>query len=123
MDGKDERVVEAAWGLGEVVVSGLVTPDAYRVARDGRILDVEIGDKHVALRPLPGGGTREEALHAARAAARCLDAGDLARLNELATRCESAYGPDLDIEWAVAAGRVHLLQVRPITVLGARAAA
>jgi pyruvate,water dikinase len=123
LDGSDERVVEAAWGLGEAVVSGLVTPDAFRVARDGRILDVQIGEKLVALRPLPEGGTREETLGTAQAAARCLADADLLRLNELALRCEEVYGPDLDIEWAIAAGSIHLLQVRPITVLGTRAVA
>jgi pyruvate,water dikinase len=123
LDGSDERVVEAAWGLGEAVVSGLVGPDAYRIARDGRILDVQVGEKHVALRPLPAGGTREEPLDAARSGARCLEDRDLLRLHELASRCEEVHGRDLDIEWAIAAGRVHLLQVRPITVLGTRAVA
>src|SRR3954468_22910680 len=50
----DERVVEASWGLGEAVVSGLVTPDRYRVARGGQTLERTLGDKDLAIRPSSG---------------------------------------------------------------------
>ena len=53
LDGADELVVEAAWGLGERVVAGLVTPDRFRVARDGTVLERVAGEKDLAvsLRP------------------------------------------------------------------------
>jgi pyruvate,water dikinase len=123
LTGEDVRVIEASWGLGEAVVSGLVSPDLYRVARDGRVLAAEPGDKVVALRPLPGGGTEEEDVDPVRAATPCLAADDLARLNDLAARCEATYGPDLDLEWAIAGGELFLLQARAITRIGAEAVA
>lgn len=123
LTGADERVIESAWGLGEAVVSGLVTPDTYRVSRSGRLLASEAGDKPVALRRTPGCGTREETLSPERAAALSLGPESVALLNDLAARCEEVYGPDLDIEWAIEGGRACLLQVRPITSMRAREAA
>jgi pyruvate,water dikinase len=114
LDGTDERVIEAAWGLGEVVVAGLVTPDRYRVARDGRVLERSAGDKDLALRP-GRAGLVEETLDPDRAAELCLDESRLARLHELALRCEAQFGPELDLEWAFEGPLLYLLQQRPIT--------
>jgi pyruvate,water dikinase len=122
VDGRDERLIEAACGLGESVVAGLVTPDSYRLARDGRVLGMELGDKHLAVRPLAGGGTAEVALDAARAAAPCLGAHELAQLHELAARCEAVYEGDLDIEWVLAGGRAYLVQCRPARHVASAAA-
>jgi pyruvate,water dikinase len=123
VDGRDERVIEAAYGLGEAVVGGIVTPDSYRLARDGRILEIEVGDKHAAIRALPEGGTAEVALDARDGAAPCLAAADLAELNALAARAEAVYGPDLDLEWLLAGGEAYLVQCRAITTLGRKAVA
>jgi pyruvate, water dikinase len=112
--GADERVVEAAWGLGEAVVAGLVTPDRYRLARDGTLLEREAGEKDLALR-FVAGGVQEEEVRADLVHRLCLDEPALARLQALALRCERAFGPDLDVEWAFDATDVHLLQHRPIT--------
>lgn len=117
--GADERVIEASWGLGEAVVGGLVVPDVYRLDRRGAILEATPGEKHMAFRPLAEGGLREETLDAGAAETLCLTPADLAALNDLAARCEEVYGPGLDIEWVVAAGRAYLLQVRPITTRAA----
>jgi pyruvate,water dikinase len=114
--GRDERVIEAAWGLGEAVVGGVVTPDVYRIDRSGRLLEMALGDKHVALRPAADGGILDEQMGES-------SAGDLDLLNRLAGRCETVYGPDLDIEWVIEAGRPYLLQSRAITVSQPRAAA
>ena len=116
VSGIDERVIEGAWGLGEAVVSGLVTPDEYRLDREGRLIDMQVGEKHVALRPSPEGGVREEQIDDRLEGKPALSADDLARLNALAAQCEEVYGPALDIEWVVAAGQPYLVQTRPITV-------
>ncbi|HVU00757.1 MAG TPA: PEP/pyruvate-binding domain-containing protein [Polyangiaceae bacterium] len=113
--GADERVVEAAWGLGEVVVQGLVTPDHYRVARDGRVLESRPGEKDLAIRRAPGGRTVEEDVARDLVNARCLDDALLRRLNDLATRAEAHFGGGLDLEWAKAGNDLHLLQARPIS--------
>lgn len=113
--GADERVIEASWALGESVVAGIVTPDCYRLGRDGTVLHVHVGRKDTAVVALPGGGTQTRAVDPARAAAPCLDAEQLAALNALATRCDQLFAGAHDIEWAFAGGRLALLQRRPVT--------
>jgi pyruvate, water dikinase len=114
LSGADERVIEAAWGLGEAVVAGLVTPDRYRLGRDGSLLEQEAGEKDIALRFVPG-GVREEDVPAALVHHPCLHEEGLQKLNALALRCERAFGPELDVEWAFDGMEMHLLQHRPIT--------
>ena len=113
--GADERVIEATWGLGEAVVAGLVTPDHFRVGCDGEILERIIGNKDLEIKADPAGGTRELAVDDARASACCLTDGQLAKLHELASRCQRAFGTALDLEWAFAGGELYLLQSRAIT--------
>src|SRR4029077_20788039 len=62
MNGADERVIEASWGLGEAVVAGMVIPDHFRVDRSGEVLERTPGLKKIAVRTLPEGGTFEEKL-------------------------------------------------------------
>jgi pyruvate,water dikinase len=116
--GDDERVIEASWGLGEVVVAGLVIPDHFRVDRAGQILERKPGLKRVAIRSLPTGGTIEEELSADLVERLCLSDEELLQLNHLAGRCEEIYGPARDIEWAIAGGKLYLLQCRAITHVG-----
>lgn len=118
--GADCRVAEGAPGLGEAVVSSLVTPDFVRFARGGAILDTRAGHKPLSLHPLPGGGVEKRETRAAEADALCLSPGDVEALDGLATQCETHYGGPQDIEWAFAEGGLYLLQSRPITVAGAR---
>ena len=115
LNGAQERVIEAAWGLGEVVVAGLVIPDYYRISPAGEILERRVGEKDIALRLLAEGGTEEIEIPADKANSRILDDDDLQNLHQLALRCESVYGPDLDMEWGLAADRLVLLQCRAIT--------
>lgn len=116
--GADERVIEASWGLGEVVVSGRVIPDHFRVDRSGAVLERVPGVKKVAIRALPDGGTVEEDVPAELVERLCLDAEQIAELNRLADRCAQVYGPARDIEWAFADGELYLLQCRPVTRAG-----
>jgi pyruvate,water dikinase len=114
--GADERVIEASWGLGEVVVSGLVTPDRFVLDGLGRLRETQLGEKDIAVRRLPSGGTREEEITGEQVFAPCLAEPDLAALNGLAHLCDRAFGcTDHDIEFAFEAGRLALLQRRPIT--------
>lgn len=115
LDGADERVIEAAWGLGEAVVSGLVTPDRYRVSRRGAVIERVAGTKSVAIRPRPGGGTIEEEIAGERARMLCLGDDHLRQLHGLAARCEEVFGGRQDLEWAFAGERLYLLQRRAIT--------
>jgi phosphoenolpyruvate synthase/pyruvate phosphate dikinase len=118
IDGSDQRVIEASWGLGEAVVAGLVIPDHFRVARSGEILERTPGLKKIAIRRKPEGGTYEEQIPPDRAEQPCLGDDELAELNKLADLCEEVYGPARDIEWAIADGQLYLLQCRAITRAG-----
>ena len=109
LDGRDERVIEASWGLGEAVVAGLVTPDRYRVSRDGRVVERTPGTKSIEIRVVLGEGTREEPVAAERARALCLEDARLHRLHTLACRCEEVFGGAQDLEWAFAGESLHLL--------------
>jgi pyruvate,water dikinase len=116
--GADERVIEAAWGLGEAVVAGIVIPDHFRLDRSGAVLERMPGYKQIAVRGAPGGGTVEEKLSSDLTERLCLEDGHLEALGRLAARCEQVYGPGRDIEWALASGTIYLLQCRAITKVG-----
>lgn len=117
--GADERVIEAAWGLGEAVVNGTVVPDRYRLTSSGRVLELTPGLKDVKIWFTPSGdGTHEVEVPGADQTTPCLTAVYLEALHDLAERCRAVYGPALDIEWAIAPdGALFLLQCRPITTL------
>jgi pyruvate,water dikinase len=114
----DERLIEASWGLGEVVVAGRVIPDSFRMDRGGAVLERTPGVKKIAIRAAVDGGTVEESVAPERVEGLCLDESQLAELNALAARCEEVYGPARDIEWAFAGGRLYLLQCRAVTKAG-----
>ena len=121
INGADERLIEASWGLGEVVVAGRVIPDHFRVARSGEVLERTPGRKNVVVRALPGGGTAEEEVKPELVERLCMDDDQLAGLSRLADRCETVYGPARDIEWAIAGGELYLLQCRAVTRTGSPA--
>jgi CRP/FNR family cyclic AMP-dependent transcriptional regulator len=114
-------VIEASWGLGEAVVAGLVIPDNFRIDRNGVVLASMPGLKKRAIRRRPEGGTVEAEVPAELTERLCLDDLQLAELHRLASNCEEVYGPERDIEWAFAGGRLYLLQCRAITRVGAEA--
>ena len=90
-------------------------PDNYALDPQGRVLRRVGGEKDVALRSDPAGGTVEEPVAADLITALCLNDGMLAELHDLAGRCESFFGKGLDIEWAFAGGTLYLLQCRAMT--------
>ncbi|HEX4903318.1 MAG TPA: phosphoenolpyruvate synthase, partial [Acidimicrobiales bacterium] len=117
---RDRLVVEGAFGLGEVVVSGAVEPDTYVVSKDGpRILQVRVGHKTHELRSGPGGRVSRIELDGDRADARVLSDDEVIEVARLGLQVEAHYGGEpQDVEWAITDGRVLLLQARPITTLG-----
>ncbi len=118
VNGADERMIEASWGLGEVVVSGRVIPDTYRLDRSGEVLERTAGVKKIAIRSVADGGTVDEEVATHLIESLCLDDDQLAQLNALASQCEEAYGMACDIEWAYADGNLFLLQCRAVTRAG-----
>jgi rifampicin phosphotransferase len=114
---RGHTVIDASPGLGEAVVSGAVNPDHFVVDASGTILERRLGDKRVAVRSLPGGGTEQVALPA-NAEQACLSDVQIRDLTGVGQRVQEHYGAPQDIEWAVdAAGALWLTQARPITTL------
>ncbi len=118
--GADEIVIESAWGLGEAVANGLVTPDLFRLSLEGELLERRRGVKDVQVRPAPGGGTIARPVPAATARAMSLDDRGLADLRRLATICTDVFGGSQDLEWALADRAVWLMQRRAVTATAPR---
>jgi pyruvate,water dikinase len=111
-------LVHAVLGLGQYLVDGSLTPDVYRVSRDGALLDSTLARKPVRLVLQADGSVAEEAIPRAVQESASLDEKDLASLAECATRLEEHYGRPQDVEWARDRdGRILLLQARPLRVL------
>ncbi len=117
--GDEEIIVEAAWGLGEAVVSGSVSPDNYVLdRRTGEILEETISDKKTMMVKDPETGeTVEREVEPERREARVLEPDEIERLIELGETAEDHYGNPQDVEWAIADGEVFMLQSRPITTI------
>ena len=122
ISGSDELVIEAAWGLGESVVAGLVTPDRFRLRRDGAVVERIAGPKDVAVRIDPEGGTRQREVPERLAHTLCLDDAQLEALHTLALRCDEVFDGSHDLEWAFAGDRLYLLQRRTLTAIPTPAA-
>ena len=108
--------VEAGFGLGEALVSGLVNADSYRV-RDGEIVTKAVATKKLAIHALPDGGTREQAIDPAEQERPALTDAQVVRLVELGRRIEAHFGSPQDIEWCLADDGFQVVQSRPITTL------
>lgn len=106
--------IDASFGLGEALVSGLVNADTYRV-RDGAIVDKKISTKTLAIVPVTGGGTRT--IEPERQDAQALTDAQIVELERLGRRIEAHFGRPQDIEWCLADGEIFVVQSRPITTL------
>jgi pyruvate,water dikinase len=116
-----EMVINASWGLGEAIVSGMVTPDTVTVRKaDGAVLSRQIAAKERMIVSVPTGGIATVAMPLAQRDAAALSDLQVAGLVTLGQQVESHYRAPMDIEWAYARGRFYLLQARPITTLAAQ---
>jgi pyruvate,water dikinase len=111
----DQMVIEAAFGLGEALVSGLVTPDNYVARRDGRLKKAHVGTQHQIIVRSTDGGTVTLDLEPEFASAQVLDEDEIARLVEVGLRLEDEFGSPQDVEWAIEGDDLYVLQSRPIT--------
>jgi pyruvate,water dikinase len=114
---RDQMTINAAWGLGEAIVGGQVTPDTIVVDKQtGAIESLHIADKDVMTVRLPE-GTREEAVPAEKRQRAALPPAQAAGLVRLGVEIERLYGQPMDIEWAMCDKRIFIVQARPITTL------
>ncbi|HET7030240.1 MAG TPA: rifamycin-inactivating phosphotransferase, partial [Candidatus Limnocylindrales bacterium] len=108
--------VEASFGLGEALVSGLVSPDRFQV-RDGRIVARTIGTKERAVTASPSGGTEERTIERERRGRPALTDDEVVRLVEVGRVIESHAGGPQDIEWCLADDGFWIVQARAITTV------
>jgi pyruvate,water dikinase len=108
--------VEASFGLGEALVSGLVNADTFKV-RDGEVIARTVATKQRALHASPAGGTEELAVAPPRQEQPALTDAQVVRLVQLGRRIEAHFGHPQDIEWCLAEGDFWIVQSRPITTL------
>ena len=122
--GNDETMLaSSSYGLGESVVSALVTPDEFTLSRNpAAIVARQIGAKQTRIDQLPSGGTVSTDVADADRARQSITDTQLLRLLGLGEQAETHYGTGQDIEWAFAGDRLYLLQARPITTSATTAA-
>ena len=110
-----EMMIEASWGLGESVVSGLVQPDVIVVDADtGDVKESIVNDKRTYIDPVTH---KQQDVPKARRKAPCLSAANIAELAGIGGRLKQHFGLDQDAEWAIHDDRLYVLQSRAITTL------
>jgi phosphohistidine swiveling domain-containing protein len=114
---RDELVINAAWGLGEAIVSGKVTPDTLSVEKPtGRVFHRETAEKEV-MTVRTESGTSETSVPDSQKKKEVLSEAQVTELVKLGMDIEKLYGIPMDIEWTLAASQFAILQARPITAL------
>ena len=116
--GLDEIVINASWGLGESLVGGTVTPDSYVVDKSTlKVVERQISDKRRMAVPASQ-GTEEVDVPRFLRTRPALEDGQVAELAQLAVALESTMGWAVDLECAYRAGKLYVLQCRPVTTIG-----
>jgi rifampicin phosphotransferase len=108
--------IDASFGLGEAMVSGLVTADNYKVC-NGEIIDKKISTKKLAILPLNDGGTKEQEIEPGKQHAPALTDDQVLQLERLGRKIEAHFGSPQDIEWCLVDDTFYIVQSRPITTL------
>lgn len=108
--------VDAGFGLGESLVSGIVNADVYKV-RDGQIIDKKISAKQLAVHASPDGGTTQRAIGSEQQNTQALTDAQILQLEKTGRAIEAHFGAPQDIEWCLAEDTFHIVQSRPITTL------
>ena len=108
--------IDASFGLGEALVSGLVNADIYKV-REGRIIGKKISSKKIAIYALKEGGTEEREIESERQNTPTLTDEQILQLEAMGRKLEAYFGRPQDIEWCLYENKVYIVQSRPITTL------
>ncbi|BCX14873.1 MAG: phosphoenolpyruvate synthase [Patescibacteria group bacterium] len=115
---KDRIIIEAVWGLGEMIVQGSVTPDRYVVQKDTfDILSKEISEQHIQL-IREGGQTKESKVSKKKQSLQKISDEDIRFLAKIAQKLQEHYYFPQDSEWAKDKTGIYIVQTRPITTLG-----
>ena len=113
----DEIVINAAWGLGEAVVGGAVTPDTLTVSKpEGGVIHRDTAEKLV-MTVRTETGTEEQPVPDSLQKVPVLSDEQAAQLAHYGMEIEKLYGMPMDIEWTLSDGKFAIVQARPITTL------
>jgi pyruvate,water dikinase len=113
--GEKKCIIEAVFGLGEAIVSGLVTPDTYVYDRlSKKLLEVKIAEKKFMITRKNG---NERVELGEKGKERVLSDDEIVKLVDLGEVIEDHYGKPQDVEWAIEGGQVYIVQSRPITTI------
>ncbi|WP_242264439.1 phosphoenolpyruvate synthase [Bacillus cereus group sp. BfR-BA-01422] len=108
--------IDASFGLGEALVSGLVSADNYKV-KEGKIVDKVISTKKVAIYALKEGGTETKQINSAQQKIQTLSEQQILQLAQIGRQIEAYFGYPQDIEWCLVDNTFYIVQSRPITTL------
>jgi pyruvate,water dikinase len=116
---RDRVMIEATWGLGEAVVSGLVTPDNYVINKSDRALVSKFVSRKTVMitRQESGMGVRHVELPPDKAREQVLSVEEIIRLTDIGMLIETHFGFPQDVEWAIEGETLYVLQSRPVTTL------
>ena len=108
--------IDASYGIGEALVSGIVNPDTYKVKK-GKIVHRKISSKNMAIYPIHDGGTEERGIEDKHKREQTLADGEILKLEELGRKIEAHFSNPQDIEWCLFDKKFYFVQSRPITTL------
>ena len=108
--------IDASFGLGEAMVSGLVNADIYKVC-NGKVIDKKISTKKLAIYALKDGGTKEQEIEPERQNRQALTDEQILQLERMGRKIEEHFGSPQDIEWCLVDDTFYIVQSRPITTL------
>ncbi|NRZ80849.1 phosphoenolpyruvate synthase/pyruvate phosphate dikinase [Clostridium beijerinckii] len=108
--------IDASFGLGEALVSGLVNSDIYKV-QENKIINKKISAKKLAIYALKEGGTEEREIEDERQNMQTLTDDQILQLEQMGRKIESYFGRPQDIEWCLYDDKFYVVQSRPITTL------
>ncbi|MGG1698444.1 PEP/pyruvate-binding domain-containing protein [Bacillus zhangzhouensis] len=110
----NEVMITASYGLGEAIVSGLVTPDTFIVDKETFSIEKSLGTKELQIVPYQE-GVIEQPVSEEMAGQFCLHDDQLVQIMQITKQVEALYGHGVDIEFGISNGTFYLLQARPIT--------
>ncbi|WP_242302643.1 phosphoenolpyruvate synthase [Bacillus cereus group sp. BfR-BA-01361] len=108
--------IDASFGLGEALVSGLVSADNYKV-KEGKITETMIATKKLAIYAVKEGGTETKQIDSAQQKIQTLSERQILQLAQIGRQIEAYFGCPQDIEWCLARNTFYIVQSRPITTL------
>ncbi|MGL5062736.1 MAG: phosphoenolpyruvate synthase [Microcoleus sp.] len=108
--------IDASFGLGDALVSGLVNPDLYKVC-NGKVIDKKISTKKLAIYALKDGGTKEQEIELERQNKQALTDEQILQIDRIGRKIEAHFGRPQDIEWCLVDDTFYIVQSRPIATL------